>query len=443
MRSLYEELAQYVPKRLYPFHMPGHKNNTNFLPQTPLMLLDVTELNNTDNLHDPEDCIKETQNRIATIYGADQSFLLVNGSTTGIVAAIGSICEEKTEMIVARNCHRSVYNGMVLFGVQPIYFHPDKENKGLKEALAKHPQAKSVLVTSPTYEGDVLDIKGIANIVNQHGQNCVLIVDEAHGAHFPFHTIFPKGALSQGADIVVHSFHKTLPAFSQSAAVHVKGNRVNINKLRYYLTCIQTSSPSYLIMSTTDYMLNTLQKNPVYFEEYVERLLKLRKALAGKLLELPGGDIGKLVLAKPLLPTASNQGFSCSLDDVHIWAEEHGLAFEMITNQYILAMTSVADTPQGFSQLEKAFSNTQVKELELLTVGSPLPEIVLSPKEAMNIVMDKKIRKAKLSESIGEVAGSFYAPFPPGIPLLAPGELVTQSIVSYIQDDCEIAVLLL
>ena len=415
-RSLYEELINYLKKGHYPFHMPGHKGNPAFLPPTSLINLDVTELDNTDNLHNPTGCIKETQRRIAEIYGADESFLLVGGSTSGIIAAICATCEDGSTLAVDRNCHRAVYSGMLWSGVRPVYFWADSFSE------KRLPKAKVTIVTSPTYEGNVLDIAAIAESV--HKNNGILIVDEAHGAHFPFHPAFPQGALAFGADIVIHSLHKTLPAFSQSAAIHVQGAKVDRQRLRQILSCTQTSSPSYLIMATTDYMLNKL-KNPIYFEEYVENLLAMRKEIKDIL--LPTDDIGKL-----LLTISNGRGLS----------KKHKLAFELITDDYTLAMTSVADTLEGFNRLKNAVKGVYEVRPNTADQGSkkrhhdlPLPEVVLSPREAMG----KKTRKAKLKESIGEISGSLLAPFPPGIPVLVPGERISESLAI----DCEIDILLI
>ena len=451
--SLYEELEAYTRRGIYPFHMPGHKGNARFLPPVSWAALDVTELENTDNLHDPTGCIKETKRRIANLCGADESFLLINGSTSGIIAAIMATCDDGDVIAVDRNCHRSVYSGMVLSGAYPAYFWPG--------GLGFSEKARAVIVTSPTYEGNVLDIKKVAE--SAHRQGAILIVDEAHGAHFPLHEIFPKNALSQGADIVITSFHKTLPAFSQSAAVHVQGSRVNIGRLRQALSMIQTSSPSYLIMAATDYMLNKLQSEKSHFEEYVENLLALRKDIGNFL--IPTDDISKLLI------NATN---GRELE------HEFKIAFELVTNCNQLAITTVADTKEGFDRLKVALGQKGVKgtsplagrlcaggtrlavsgsELcasgtRLVVSGSDfgaepqgldLPEIVLSPKESLN-KKNKKTKTSKLSESIGEVSGGFIAPFPPGIPLLAPGERITESLVRNLADsfaDCEIEILLL
>ena len=416
MYSLYQELAGYLKKGRYPFHMPGHKGNIAFLPPIPLQKLDVTELEETDNLHNAQGCIKETQAQIAKIYGADESFLLVNGSTSGIIAAICAVCNDGDKLAVDRNCHRAVHTGMAISGAHPVYFWAKAPLKTLECDV------RAVVVTSPTYEGNVLDIKGIAEFV--HGRGGVLIVDEAHGAHFPFHQAFPQGALSQGADIVIHSFHKTLPAFSQSAVLHVKGKRVDVGRLKRALAGVQTSSPSYMIMATTDYMLNFLQSNPQYFEDYVDNLLKLRKRLGGHV--IPSDDVGKVVL---------------NITNGKQLQEVGNLTFEMVTDQYTLAMTSVADTKEGFARLVNAMKEAETSVIQDGGANfiQDLPEVVLSPRDAAS----KNTRAANLKSSVGEVAGSFLVPVPPGIPILAPGERITRSIVDKATSDCDIEVLVL
>jgi len=424
MHGLYEQLEIYLRGGRYPFHMPGHKGNAEFLPPRPLIELDVTELGETDNLHDARGCIAETQGRIAEIYGADESFLLVNGSTAGIVAAIGAVCGEGDIIAVARNCHRSVFSGMALSGAVPFYFMPGDAVQAVGDTDRL---PKAVIVTSPTYEGNVLDIAAIAEAAHRRG--IVLIVDEAHGAHFPFHEIFPKGALELGADIVVHSFHKTLPAFSQSAALHLRGGRVDARRVQQMLMFVQTSSPSYLIMAATDYMLKMLRKDGKWFERYAERLIKLRNALGEQVAE--SDDIGKLVL-----PMTNGEE----------WAKESKMAFEMITKNYVLAMTSVADRQDGFDLLLRSMDGVKGR---LCAGGTrlagahqaiyPLPEIVLSPRATIGLA----VRRVLLSDSVGEVAGGFLMRFPPGVPIVAPGERITGEMIRMSEMDCEIDVLLI
>ena len=433
MRYLYDEIKQYLSFGNYPFHMPGHKGNSAFFPPLPLSLLDVTELELTDNLYEPKTCIKKTQERIANIYGADESFLLVGGATAGITAAITAVLSAGELLAVARNCHRSVFAGMAVSGAVPLYFLPDNtlynifgavSEKTVKQLLNKNEKIKAVIITSPTYEGVVSDIKSIADTVHSNG--CILIVDEAHGAHFPFHEVFPQNALKQGADIVVNSFHKTLPAFSQSAVLHIQGQRVDKKRILQCLSLVQTSSPSYLIMASTDYMLNKISGDKSYFDSYAEDLIKLRTALGARLLQLPNSDIGKLLI---------------SIKNGSAFGKKHRLAFEAVTDNYVLAMTSVADTKEGFERLQAAVASYESTDN---TADSPadspyMPEMVLSPREALG----KKVRRVKVEESIGELAGELIMKFPPGIPLFAPGERIDKNILEYKNPDCEIDILLL
>jgi len=458
--ALYENLTQYAQRKLYPFHMPGHKGNTHFMPPINEWLkLDVTELDETDNLHAPQASILETQRRISLFYGADESFLLVNGTTAGIIAAIGAVCNEGDNIAVARNCHRSVFSGMAWAGANPVYFMPEITHEGLaggvspgtvRDLLEHHSEIKAVIVTSPTYEGYVSDIKAIADIT--HRYNCVLIVDEAHGAHFPFHSAFPRGALECGADIVVQSFHKTLPTFSQSAVLHIKGLKPEpTQRLRLGLQCLQTSSPSFMLMAVTDYMLNFLWKETAYFDLYVDSLFKLRNKLSKNhyihLVE-PKNDycIGKIVLTMP-------QGIDGNVLSQRL-ATEFGLKMELSSHHHILAMTSVADSFSGdnggFIRLAKAISHVDTecritKNMQESKVMNPsakqtLPVVILSPRKALK----KPTCPALIVNSIGKISGGFVMPYPPGIPILAPGEQITQEVLKaadyYGLSQCEVIV---
>jgi len=458
--SLYENLSQYARRGLYPFHMPGHKGNINFMPPaTEWLKLDVTELDETDNLHAPQASILETQRRISLFYGADESFLLVNGATAGIMAAIFCHCNAGDTIAVARNCHRSVFSGMAWAGANPAYFLPEVTEEGLasrvspstvKDVLSRNASIKAVIITSPTYEGYVSDINAIAEITHEH--DCILIVDEAHGAHFLFHSAFPQSALECGANIVIQSFHKTLPTFSQNAVLHTKGLATNASKrLKLALQCLQTSSPCFLLMATTDYMLNLLWKEPAHFDSYVENLLNLRNKLSKnhniRLLEREKSheksyDIGKIVLTVPHGKNGNTLSQQLS--------EEFGLKMEMSSQSHILAMTSVADNLRAFERLAEAISlidadyGTDINQEKASPTKHPpmqlLPEIILPPREALG----KPSRPALIAESIGKISGGFVMPYPPGIPILAPGERISQAVQEaagyYGLVECEVVV---
>lgn len=259
---IYNYLREYAQQDINIFHMPGHKLAKGIPQQLAqdILKLDVTEIEGTDNLHYPEGIIKDAQELAAKAFGADKTFFLVNGSTCGIEAAIMSTCARGQKIIIARDAHKSVVSGLILSGAEPVFVYPEYiysfgitgevTAKSIQKSLCQHPDAVAVLITRPNYYGICSDIEEISSIVHAHGK--ILIVDEAHGAHFVFNSKLPDSALQHGADICIQSAHKTLPAVTQGAYLHVKGNRVDIDRLKLNLGMLQTSSPSYIIMSYLD-----------------------------------------------------------------------------------------------------------------------------------------------------------------------------------------------
>ncbi|MGL4790022.1 MAG: aminotransferase class I/II-fold pyridoxal phosphate-dependent enzyme, partial [Anaerotignaceae bacterium] len=286
---LYGKLKKYVEENVYPFHMPGHKMG-NGLEENNVFAMDITEINDFDNLFKPEGIIKEAQQLMAKTFGAEESFFLVNGSSSGIIAAITSVCSDGDTILLARNCHKSVFNGLVVSGARPVYIMPTEleeipvfgaiNPKDVEFALEKNPQTKAVVITSPTYEGIVSDIEKISEIA--HNYKIPLIVDEAHGAHFNFNHFFPKSAIKCGADMVIQSLHKTLPAPTQTAVLHIRKGLVNEVRLKKTLELVQTSSPSYIFMGMIDKLRDFLDTDGERaFEVYVESLKDLRKYISG------------------------------------------------------------------------------------------------------------------------------------------------------------------
>jgi arginine/lysine/ornithine decarboxylase len=287
---LYNALVQYDNEKVYPFHMPGHKKRKGILESSGFdsIWMDVTEVPGMDNLYHAEGVIKEAQELAAKTFGSDETYFLVNGSTAGIITSILTVCSPGDEIIIARNCHRSAYSGMVLGDVRPVYIYPEMIKKygivggisvkAVKEAILKHPKAKAVIITSPTYEGFTSNIKEIANLIHEYDK--ILIVDEAHGAHFVFDSNFPQTALNAGADLVIQSAHKTLPTLTQTALLHMKGKRVDKNRLKQMLSMIQTSSPSYVMMGMLDWCRGQLdERGTELFTRYMKQLQNMRTKL--------------------------------------------------------------------------------------------------------------------------------------------------------------------
>lgn len=445
--SIYQEINRYLKDYIYPFHMPGHKRNKKYLQfSNPMINYDITEFGHMDNLHAPQGIIKNTNIRYAKLFNSEESFIMVNGSSGGIIASIMTTSKDGEKILVSRNCHRSVFNGLIYSGATPKYVYPSITSQGLvgginpneiKKQLESDSSINTVLITSPTYEGFTSDIEEIAKIV--HSYNKVLIVDEAHGAHFSFHKDFPKTAISQGADLVIQSLHKTLPAFTQSAILHVNGERVNRESLMENISMIQTTSPSYILMSGMEICLNFLELNyQEEFEKYIKKLNNFRSIISNtQNIELvkkdiinknyiKDVDIGKLVF---YLNKEING------NKIYEWLyKEYKLQLELSSNSHIVGITSVADTDYGFQQLCKGIANLDKrignrKKRETKLISYPKSIVALPPREAIN----KKKLKVNLLNSKGKISGQFITPYPPGIPILTPGEIITKEIIDVIK----------
>jgi len=438
---LYRAVTEYLQKDIYPFHMPGHKRNASIMPQD-ILSLDMTEIPGLDNLHNANGVICSEQESIACLYGADTCFFSVNGSSAGIIAAICAACGEGGAVLTARNSHISAFSGLVFSGARPVYIYPEMAEYGLcggisplivKQMLESNPECQAVFITSPTYEGFVSDIKTIAEYTHQYGK--LLIVDEAHGAHFPFHSIFPEPAIRLGADIVINSPHKTLPALTQSALVLVKGSNADTERLRFFMRACQTSSPSYIIMSTADYTFQSLLYNNDLFEAYIERLNNARKALTGlSAFRLIGNEVAGT--ASVYAVDLSKMLF-VSLSDITGVALEQKLAddfkvqLEMSSEHFALALTSAADTGEGFERLIKGI--TTVDKLAVREpAGKPhyniwydsIADSLITPRQAVFSPSEQ----TTLYNCVGKTAADFICVYPPGIPILAPGERITDEI---------------
>ena len=287
---VYNALKSYAASGALPFHMPGHKLGSGipdrFLSE--IEKLDLTELPDTDDLHRPEGILKEAQELAASAFGAVKSWFVVNGSTAALHAAIAAVCKPGQRLITGRDSHGSVVGGMLITGVSPFYILPGYSDEfclstgivpdEVEQALAAVPDAPAVLITRPNYYGVCCDIRKIADIVHAHGR--VLIVDEAHGAHLAFNERLPVSALEAGADICVQSAHKTLPAFTQGAYLHIGSDRVDPDRIGYFLDIYQTTSPSYIIMAFLDIAREIMQRHG---KQMLDRLLDSIQANRGRL----------------------------------------------------------------------------------------------------------------------------------------------------------------
>lgn len=429
--------------KTYPLHMPGHKRK---FDKFDLLSLDITEIKGTDNLHKPQGVIKEAQQLMAQAVGADRTLFCVNGGSSGILTAILGCCTPNDRLLTVKNVHKSIYNGIILSGCKSALVSPEITPYGvcggvtvnkLESALKQYSDIKAVLLVSPTYEGFVSDISKIAGLV--HKYNKILIVDETHGSHFPFHKEFPKSAVQLGADISVNSWHKTLPALGQSAIINIKEGRVDFEKIAMAHSMVNTTSPSYMLMGVMDYVRGYLQENKNYLDKYVYELLKLQERL-DKLntfenaRSLKGGfgiydyDISKLTLF-------INNALSNTLEDRLI---ENGFQPELIDNIHIIAMTSIADDMNSINQfVDFMYSLDNGKYINKKQKYISDNKILTSDFRKY-FYMEKT--EISIDKAEGRICADFITPYPPDIPVLIPGQRITRNDIEYIKN-CSSAVL--
>ena len=446
-KNLYEYLKNYGESGVYPFHMPGHKRNAEFLDfDTDIVNIDFTEVPPTDNLQKPSGILLEAQKKAAFLFGADESYLLANGSTGGVLAAIMSSVREGQKIIMGRNSHMSAFSAVALSGAVPVYVYPKVSAEGIlgpvnaadiEKALAENPEASAIFITSPTYEGVVSDIREIVRIA--HKYNAVVVVDEAHGAHFNFHKSFPESAVLAGADIVVQSLHKTLPSLTQTAILHTNGNRCDRRLIRSFLNMVNSSSPSYVLMASIGKCLDFLEYSGSYFDEYIQRLNSLRVRLKGLnnfgLIDenyvcdnfgitknYNAYDISKIVL----LAAESN-----SIDEK--LAQKYKLQLEASCENHILAMTSIADTEEGFRRFSEALESLDKEPPKgKLRKYEDYPRLKTAMPQRQ--AMFSQTEKVKLGVACSMVAAESITPYPPGIPVILPGEVISAEVLAWLGD---------
>lgn len=449
MERLFEQLKDYGGSGIYPCHMPGHKRREMGALPGALAELDITEVEGFDNLHQPQGILRELQQYAAQAYGAEESFYLVNGSTCGILSAISAAVPMGGRLLIARNCHKSVYHGAYLRQLRLSYLYPALVPEAgicevvspqqVQEALEREPDIAGVLIVSPTYEGRIAEVEEIAQIVHSHG--IPLIVDEAHGAHLGFHPAFATGSSRAGADLVVTSVHKTLPAMTQTALLHVNGTRVDRRLVRRFLQIYQSSSPSYVLMASIDNAIHlAAEEGERLFSgmvEYWNHMLRELSACRALTIWPPASlepaeyqrhqDIGKLVISVKKTGITGKQLYRELL-------EKYGLQMEMACEDYVLAMFTIADCSQGYERLTKALLEidsrmAQAGQGRILQVGTDWGKqtedgepLWHRDSRTLSECWDQPVEWSALKDAVGRYTGEFVCIYPPGTPILAPGE---------------------
>ena len=446
---LYDKLIKYTSSDVYPMHMPGHKRNHDIMRGFPVGA-DITEIDGFDDLQQPQNVLRETSELAAKLYGSDKAFLSVNGSTACILAAIGGMTRRGDRIIMARNCHMSVHNTVAVFGLRPTYIMPciDEETGVMRDvspaaveaALADNRDAKLVVITSPTYEGVVSDVAAISGAAHKHG--VPLFVDSAHGAHFGFSAGFYPSAVAAGADAVAMSLHKTLPALTQCSLLHVSSGIADVEEIQRLLSVFQTSSPSYVLMASIDKCLRTLETSgEELFQAYEDNLASFYITTAHmknlRMLWNPANDMSARFFAydpgKLVICTGKTHLTGAAL--MSMLRSKYKIELEMAGLNYALAMTSVCDAADGFRRLADALididSGCKLIENGELRIEN---EALLLPCQA-SIPSDALAMRGKpvsLSYAVGAVSLEYVWAYPPGIPLIVPGEVIDTETVSYI-----------
>lgn len=459
-KPLFEGILQYSNSSPSIFHMPGHKQQNVFgeCLDSNIVKLDVTEIQCTDNLHDPSGIIRNAQILAAHTFGADESFFIVNGSTAGVHAMILAVCNEGDKILIARDCHKSAVNALILSGAIPVYIAAGFDDsscvplpptvEAVKAAIQKHPDAKAVFITRPSYYGICCNLKMIADIVHKAGM--VLIADEAHGAHFMLSGELPEPALKCGADMCVQSLHKTLPSLTQSAILHVKSKRVDLERLKFFLKALQTSSPSYVLMSSIDCCRDFIDKQAEkLMVVLLERIQLLKKQLdelknIKMLWELKEREFNRDYTR--LVFNVSSTGLT-GYKALHLLSKKYNLQAEMGDLWNIVCISTICDSHSNFEILAAALRSLEhLKDDDILcdkkqhqkhnfvktTIkylwgGDNLHEAV-PPRQAFKYAWDK----IKYLYSQGRISCGIITPYPPGIPIIMPGEVIKKEQVSII-----------
>ncbi|TAA69715.1 aminotransferase class I/II-fold pyridoxal phosphate-dependent enzyme [Planococcus salinarum] len=445
-RPLVEALKNFQQQRPVSFHVPGHKHGElSGLPDEirPALQYDQTELSGLDDLHYPDGPIRKAQELLSEAYGADQSFFLVNGSTSGNLAMIHAVCKEGDRVLVQRNSHKSIFHALELARVRPVYLAPgwgqaSQSAEGIsletvKEALRQYPDAKALILTYPNYYGMArTETEDIISYCHQF--NIPVLVDEAHGAHLLAGQPFPQSALSLGADVVVQSAHKTLPAMTMGSYLHIQGTRINAEKIRKYLRMFQSSSPSYLIMASLDdaraYIQTYSSPDMQYFEEKRRLFISSLQTIAG-LAVFEADDPLKIMLR-----VEGHNGFKLQkkLEEMNVYVELADIR-QVLMVLPLLKQGHIYPFAEIRSRIREAVQKLRKEQVDPKIMMAPQETTVISEPEISCEAIDLADKEwISYTKAMGRYSAAMVTPYPPGIPLAVPGEVWTHSKLERLLD---------
>lgn len=470
---LYHALVNHASSNPVSFHVPGHHRNEALQYALdkmderegsvrnhfgPLLTLDVTELSTTDDLHHPEASIKEAQRLAAACFGAEETYFLVGGSTSGNLALILTVCDPNDVIIVQRNVHKSIINGLKLAGAKAVFLTPEHESntqlatvpslRQVERALTQYPEAKAVFLSTPNYFGMSVNMDRYAALCHSYG--IPLLIDEAHGAHYGFHPELPPSAIQAGADAVVQSTHKTLTAMTMGAMLHVRGNRLARGRLKEMLVMIQSSSPSFPIMASLDISRAIVGAlGAELFRESIEAVRLFRQWLkeqSGRLTIPERVDRpNRSITYDPLRILLTDSSGSLSGYELQQELEGHGCYAEMADPKYVLLVVGPHAAREALPRLQEAILQINAKYAYLFgkAMAEPIPPSYPMDMEDSGISEPvsferqgqegKIVQRVKLEEAIHHPSGEMVIPYPPGIPILYSGERITSHHVRQIE----------
>lgn len=452
---LLDAITELIDTKPAYFRIPGHRLergvSTKWTDRVgkDVFAYDVTETPFTDDLHSPEGAIEEAQELLRDLYHADKSFFLVNGTTCGNEAMLLSAAFEGQEVMIARNAHKSAMMGLIMSGAKPVYIMPEiLEEWGLqggitpekvRQTFIEHPQCKAFFLVSPSYYGIVSDLRAIADVCHEYG--AMLLVDEAHGGHFYFYEKLPAGALEQGADVCVQSMHKVTGALTQSSVLHIKSKLVDVERLATNLHIVQSTSPNYLLMTSLDCARYELA---MHGTEMMKQALELAEDARKKIHAIDGfscmgqeimGQAGVAGVDRTRLVISAKElgltGFALE----EILFERYAVNMELADYQNVLAIVTYANTKDELDRLVKACEEIaqEYGKGEKIACEQPklplIPEQVFTPRQAYFA----KTEEVNWQQAIGKISAEMIAPYPPGIPIIYPGERITKEVWDYLE----------
>lgn len=456
---LFSGLLEHVKQNPVPFHIPGHKKGEGMNPEfrqfigANALSIDLTSMAPLDDLHHPRGIILEAEKLAAKAFGADYTFFSVQGTSGAIMAMVMAVCGPGDKIIIPRNAHKSVMSAIILAGAHPIFIHPVMDKKlgisngmttdAVREALRCHPDAKAVLAINPTYFGISSHIADIVTIAHEH--HVPVLVDEAHGVHFHFHEDLPISAMDARADLAATSVHKCGGSLTQTSVLNVREGLVSADRVKTTLSILTTTSPSYILLASLD---AARQQLAIHGHKMMTKAMHLAETARTELNRIPGlYCVGREILGRPGI-----YGMDLTKLIIHVWGlgitgydvekwlrENYRIEVELSDMYNILCIVTLGDNDKTIGRLIEAMRHLSqdfymLQSLRPITVHLPkIPDLAITPRQAFY----SNASVIPLTESVGWIIAEFIMIYPPGIPILIPGEVITQENIDYILKNLE------